>query len=49
MALGDSWSLELVGGHPIVRTRFRDHWVATIHDSTTGATLYRDSRPIARG
>ncbi len=49
MALGDSWSLELVAGHPIVRTRFRDHWVVTIHDSTTGATLYRDSRPVARG
>jgi hypothetical protein len=40
---------EVVEGFPIVRTRFSDRWVVTVHDPATGAVLYRDSRPLARG
>jgi hypothetical protein len=38
---------EIVEGLPIVRTRFSDRWVVTVHDPATGAVLYSDSRPLA--
>jgi hypothetical protein len=47
--LGGSWKPEITDGMPVVRTRFVDRWVVTIHDPTTGGVLYRDTRPLARG
>ena len=46
--LGGSWKLEIADGMPVVRTRFADRWVVTIHEPTTGSVLYRDTRPLAR-
>jgi hypothetical protein len=46
--VGRLWKLELANGMPVVRTRFDDHWVVTVHDRKTGTVLYRDARPLAR-
>ena len=49
VSLGDTWSLELAAGHPVVRTRSVDSWRASIYSRTSGAVLYQDVRPRARG
>jgi len=49
LRLGDTWSLELAAGHPVIRTRSVDSWRASIYSPTSGAVLYQDVRPRARG
>jgi hypothetical protein len=45
--------LDIVGGYPVVRTRFlgnpRQYWRASIHDPETGRVLYEDERPVGQG
>lgn len=49
LRVGDIWSLEIIDGYPVVRTRFTSSWLATVHDPMTGAIVYRDERPRAPG
>jgi len=49
LRLGETWSLEVADGYPVVRTRFRNSWIATIHDPTSGTIVYRDERPRTPG
>ena len=49
LRLGDTWSLDVMEGYPVVRTEFTNSWIATVHDPETGATLYRDERPRTPG
>lgn len=49
LGLGDMWSLELASGYPVVRTRFTDHWRASVYSPNSGALLYQDVRPRTPG
>jgi hypothetical protein len=46
---GADWKLEVVGGFPVVRTRFIQpptHWHASVHDPATGRVVYEDERYV---
>jgi hypothetical protein len=48
IAIGPVRQLDVVADMPVVRTRFADHWLVTVHDPSTGAIRYRDERPVSR-
>lgn len=48
VSVGTVWTVQLVGGMPIVRSRYDDRWEVSIYDAVTGRVRYHDARPRTR-